>query len=447
MVTPVKSKFAKKLVAMLVSGTMTLSSVAPVAAQTQTPSLCTSGGILFGFFNGVLNTEDLAKDSLLKFEKKYGSTSPQGAPIRYEVFYNETEGFSDFVEVFEQRLNEHGGALAGRFELFFSALQGGGPWWGTIIEAAPALGEILDSFVAWLASIIPTTLTKMMGSPSLLTTQAEHRTRLDNGSLEGRKMLLVAHSQGNLFLNSALEYASTRISSTSIQGIHIAPASSVGNRPHVLADKDLVINALRLVGSVPGITDNIPPILERTPGLNGLKDAKGHGLLEIYLHPGHQTASKIHGHIMGAFSKLQAAPSQATSGFFTATMTWNGPGIVDLHVMEPSGTHVYFENARGQSGRMAFINRTGNTQDQYIANCDTTQLAEGKYSFSLANYGGAQGSSASVQIASNAEGVLGTRTVTMGPATLTTPSIKVLDVTVAKDPRTGRMTARIDNQL
>ncbi|MHB8949564.1 MAG: hypothetical protein ACYC4S_10940 [Rhodoferax sp.] len=442
-----KSKFAKKLVAMLVSGTMTLSSVAPVAAQTQTPSLCTSGGILFGFFNGVLNTEDLAKDSLLKFEKKYGSTSPQGAPIRYEVFYNETEGFSDFVEVFEQRLNEHGGAIAGRFELFFSALQGGGPWWETIIEAAPALGDILDSFVAWLASIIPTTLTKMMGSPSLLTTQAEHRTRLDNGSLEGRKMLLVAHSQGNLFLNSALEYASTRISSTSIQGIHIAPASSVGNRPHVLADKDLVINALRLVGSVPGITDNIPPILERTPGLNGLKDAKGHGLLEIYLHPGHQTASKIHGHIMGAFSKLQAAPSQATSGFFTATMTWNGPGIVDLHVMEPSGTHVYFENARGQSGRMAFINRTGNTQDQYIANCDTTQLAEGKYSFSLANYGGAQGSSASVQIASNAEGVLDTRTVTMGPATLTTPSIKVLDVTVAKDPRTGRMTARIGNQI
>ncbi len=34
------------------------------------------------------------------------------------------EEFSDFVEVFAQRLNEHGGALAGRFELFFSALQG-----------------------------------------------------------------------------------------------------------------------------------------------------------------------------------------------------------------------------------------------------------------------------------------------------------------------------------
>lgn len=44
-------------------------------------------------------------------------------------------------------------------------------------------------------------------------------------------------------------------------------------------------------------------------------------------------------------------------------------------------------------------------------------------------------------------GVLGARTVTMGGATYFDPSVKVLDVTVAKDPRTGRMTARIDNQL
>lgn len=437
------SKFNQPIVAALLTVAINLTSVTPVTAQTATPSICTSGGIVFGLFNGVLNTESQAKESLLIFEKKYGSTSPEGDPIRYEVFYNQTEGFADFVEVFDQRLNEHGGELAGRFELFFSALQGGGPWWDTISKAAPALSNILDSFVAWLDTIIPATLTKMMGSPSLLTTQAEHRARLDNGAVEGRKMLLVAHSQGNLFLNSALAYASTHIPDTSIQGIHIAPASLVGKRPHILADKDVVINALRLVGTVPDITDNIPPILERTPGLNRLKDAKGHGLLEIYLHPGHQTASKIHGYIMSAFSTLHAAPVQVPSGFFTATLTWDGPGIVDLHVMEPSGTHVYFENVRGQSGRMAFSNRTGYTQNKYIANCDTNQLAEGKYSFSLANYGDAQGSMATLQIASNAEGVLGTRTVTMGPATLSTPNIKVLDVIVAKDQRTGRMTARL----
>jgi len=102
---------------------------------------------------------------------------------------------------------------------------------------------------------------------------------------------------------------------------------------------------------------------------------------------------------------------------------------------------------KAEDAMQKFKEKYGSNSPQGVPNCDTTQLAEGKYSFSLANYGGAQGSSASVQIASNAEGVLGTRTVTMGPATLTTPSIKVLDVTVAKDPRTGRMTARIGNQI
>lgn len=439
----------KKLVASFIAATITLTSMFPVAAQ-QAPvtSMCTTGGVLFGFFNGVNNTEKKAKDSIYLFEEKYGETSPHGEAIHYEVFFNETEGFADFVEVFEQRLNEHGGALAGRFELFFSALNGGGGWWNTITTAVPALAGVLDSFSEWLIAIIPSTITKMMGSPSLQSTLAEHRLHLDSGSMEGRKMLLVAHSQGNLFLNSALEYAARiQIPVTSIQAIHIAPASFIGNRPHVLADKDLVINALRLVGSVPPITDNIPPILGRTPGLNGLKDAKGHGLQEIYLHPGHNTSPKIHAFIMNAFATLGAAPAQEASGFFTATLTWNGQGSVDLHVTEPSGTHVYFGNPRGQSGDIYFNNKPGYRQHQYVASCDSSRLSEGAYSVSLANYGGAQGSNATVRIVSNTGGVLGARTVTMGGATYFDPSVKVLDVTVAKDPRTGRMTARIDNQL
>lgn len=434
----------KRTTAAFLAAIIACSSITPVAAQQiSAPSSCTSGGLLFGFFNGVLNSEFEAKDSLRQFEEKYGPTTPQGDPIRYEVFYNVTEGFADFVEVFEQRLNEHGGALAGRFELFFEALQGGGSWWSTITTAVPSLAGVLGGFLDWLNAIIPRALTQMMGSPSLLTTQAEHRTRLDNGALEGRKMLLLAHSQGNLFLNAALEYASSRVLGTSIQGIHIAPASMVGNRPHVLADKDLVINALRAAGSVPHNTDTIPPMLERTPGLNGNTDAKGHGLQEIYLHPGHTTASKIHAHILNAFATLQAAPAQAASGFFTATLTWDGTGDVDLHTTEPSGAHVYYRNKVGPSGHLDVDSTRRDGPEHYYATCDTARLAEGTYSFSLANYALAEGRKATVQIASNAEGVLGTRTVTMGPSSFSTPSVKVFDVIVAKDLRTGKMTARL----
>jgi hypothetical protein len=42
------------------------------------------------------------------------------------------------VETFEQRLQEHNGLLSQRFELFFSALQGGGSWWTHITETVAA---------------------------------------------------------------------------------------------------------------------------------------------------------------------------------------------------------------------------------------------------------------------------------------------------------------------
>jgi len=51
-----------------------------------------------------------------------------------------------------------------------------------------------------------------------------------------------------------------------------------------LADKDLVINALAIVGSKPSITHIIRGYLLRPAGINGETDFLGHGLLEIYLN-------------------------------------------------------------------------------------------------------------------------------------------------------------------
>ncbi|HMN94256.1 MAG TPA: hypothetical protein PKC60_13580 [Hydrogenophaga sp.] len=51
---------------------------------------------------------------------QYGLTTPDGQPISYTLYYNDTQaGITDFVETFEQRLQEQDGLLAGRFELFF----------------------------------------------------------------------------------------------------------------------------------------------------------------------------------------------------------------------------------------------------------------------------------------------------------------------------------------
>ena len=90
-----------------------------VQAQEQ----CNPLGIVFGFFNGVQTTEAQARIARLTMEKIYPATTPNGEPITYDLFYNDTEGFSDFVETFDQRLQEQNGLLAERFGLilFFRA--------------------------------------------------------------------------------------------------------------------------------------------------------------------------------------------------------------------------------------------------------------------------------------------------------------------------------------
>ena len=48
-----------------------------------------------------------------------GTTTPDGKPITYTLYYNDTDaGLADFVETFDQRLQEQEGLLARRFELF-----------------------------------------------------------------------------------------------------------------------------------------------------------------------------------------------------------------------------------------------------------------------------------------------------------------------------------------
>jgi hypothetical protein len=102
---------------------------------------CERTGIEFGFFNGVKTQERSALDVVEEFlPLLYGRTTPDGQPISYTLYYNDTEAWlTDFVETFDQRLQEHGGLLSQRFELFFSSLQGGGSWWTHITETVPTV--------------------------------------------------------------------------------------------------------------------------------------------------------------------------------------------------------------------------------------------------------------------------------------------------------------------
>ncbi|MDM7942162.1 MAG: hypothetical protein QUV35_05995 [Hydrogenophaga sp.] len=276
----------------------------PALGQEQ----CEGSGAVFGFFNGVRTTVSQANEARRKLEDLYGPTTPAGEPITYELFYNDTQGFTDFVETFEQRLQEQNGLLAGRFELFFSATQGEGGWWNALTSAIPSLAALLGSFFDAYTTAAVKGLISGVGEPGMASVSARHKEQIDRWAGLNRKMLFLAHSQGNLFVNQARTHAVGRTGNEHVRVVHVAPASPTLSGRHTLADKDSVINALRLTGTVAAITDLIPGYVHRPAGLNGSRDLIGHGLLEIYLNPALSTAGRIRDDVVAALHELDAAP-------------------------------------------------------------------------------------------------------------------------------------------
>jgi hypothetical protein len=88
----------------------------------------------------------------------------------------------------------------------------------------------------------------------------EQLEKLHKHADAGSPLILVGHSQGNLFLNAAYDSVQSANPETSVKAIHIGPASPTLRGSYVLADIDLVINALRFQGvnSVPVANLEIP---------------------------------------------------------------------------------------------------------------------------------------------------------------------------------------------
>ncbi len=200
------NKKAARLLYITIALVLTLGNVQRASAA----DLCVKEGVAFIFFNGVRTTNAGAQSGVEEFKRIHGVVTQAGDKIGYEYFYNYSNGFEDFVETFEQRLLEQDGLLEGRFELFFESLTGDGPWWSRIIESVGDAAGILSGLVDWFEAAAIQQLTTLLGNPPTEVNYAEHRARLDNRIVEGKKLLLVAHSQGNLFVNASYDYARTR---------------------------------------------------------------------------------------------------------------------------------------------------------------------------------------------------------------------------------------------
>lgn len=330
-------------------------------------------------------------------------------------------------------MKEQDGLLAGRFELFLKTWKGGDGWWHKITTAVPGTLGLLNELTGWVNAWLVKLATTALATPATDVDLAEHRARIDSLLFEGRKLLLVAHSQGNLFVNSAYEYARTKVPVESVKVVHIAPASPGLSGPHTLADMDFVINGLRLAGVVPPVTDQVPPFAARLPGLNGKRDLMGHGLQEIYLNPSLTTSTRIDQQIRDALATLVAPPQAEAPGFLTATLVWDGAGDVDLHVTEPDGGKVSRVRKTGRAGTLVAENWRAIGPERYQIGCAADRIQEGIYTFSASHYVNAMGRRATLVIATARDGVRGSQSLTLrGPAN-STPRL-MMSVKVSRSP-------------
>ena len=268
-------------------------------------SVVMQSDIVIGFFNGVGNTEKAAIASSQRLGKEFG-TKYKAAPLQYDWFYNQTSCgeewyekgscLEDVAEVFEQRSQEMGGVFVDRWETFWDVLAGRhaqatsftGRLLGLLGDGGNALLQSLDATASALLNQLTRETLKLLtlfaDSPTY-ENRADHMTRLWRHADDGSRMLLVAHSQGNLFVNSAYDALKAAKPGAHAQVVHVAPASPTLRGEYVLADIDLVINALRISGlnSVPSVNIALPL---------SSADRSGHGFEPTYLDKTRATHGK-----------------------------------------------------------------------------------------------------------------------------------------------------------
>lgn len=269
---------------------------------------------LLGFFNGVANTEDSANESLNRLQRELGPER-NGTPLQYELFYNQTGCGSgtlgaaacleDIFEVFAQRDRELQGVLADRWEIFWELLGGThtqgssltGRLLGLLGGAGNALLQLIDTtFSAMLNQLVGVT-GRLLTSPPTAANTAAHVARLQDHADQELGLVLVAHSQGNLFVNAAFDGLRAARPNAAAQVVHVAPASPTLRGDYTLADIDLVINGLRTTG-----VNSVPPANLTLP--TSRSDLSGHMLEGTYLDNTRAAFARVKGMITTALDAL-----------------------------------------------------------------------------------------------------------------------------------------------
>jgi hypothetical protein len=343
-------------------------------AETCVASICDTKETVVFFGNGIKTAEKKAYDSMNVIKKQL---QEELLPEEFEVLdfklaYNDTHGLPlDLLESSIQVLTGN----TSRFWRFF---------WG------------LEIMPDWFAEKL-LLLANVIDKSGLVTTDSlkKHVTTYKTKIAEGKKVLLVAHSQGNFFGNQAY----TLLNSREKQSFGMVSVANADNNvlgadaPYITLKNDKLILAL--------IAAQIPlPSKPMTPNIENLaesEDPLGHSFVQAYMVEGSNSNKQVIADILALLGNLADPPQIVDSGVITVSLTWGSEPDVDLHVYEPNGMQVFWYNLLGYSGTLDRDDRSGYGPEHYnVPSCE--KLESGVYQVGLDYFKGSGPEVATIQI-------------------------------------------------
>jgi formylglycine-generating enzyme required for sulfatase activity len=356
-------------------------------AEDESGCGCESEGYVVGFFNGINTTIDgaglglVAVRALMQEKNIVTAGAPDtknDEPVHYDLFYNNTYGFwKDIAEVYTQKSHEidSSGKLENEMTLLWEFIDE--------VEATRSEYTLLSKFVSPLADLsrqIADSCSKLLANvmkdkmeypENLAADYKKHNAKMDEYATQHMKFLLIAHSQGNLFVNQAYDYILPQMSSSSVKVIHVAPATATVRGAYVLFNFDIVISTLR--NMIADVTAPNVKFEDYYPGqVRVANDPLGHGFTEEYLAP---TWSVIY--------EIDPNTAYSVENFGYTKITDNIRDAMNALIAPPCDDMVYVE---GSSFTMGCTPEQGDDCDMdeypahlvdvnsfYIGRCEVTQ--------------------------------------------------------------------------
>lgn len=393
---------------------------------------------------GINNNATNALDKMIKLKRDYKPILIQKYPnerFKFDVAINPTYGpIDDLREMYYQKFIEFDGMSISDAKILSTWIvydpdNKGLP---SIISQYQEYGKFIKSVSSVL---LPFWITKTIEARAD-SVQQEHIQKYQEYLLEGNRVIILAHSQGNFFANtsySKIQENNYQLSqSLAVIGIATLSGRAVDNR-YVTAKDDFFVNELRddFGNILDANTDNKPIGDDFRKGSN-------HFLFESYLDKRLKSRDKIDQHLHEVINYLPFPTPQVNKGAITITLNWGANPDVDLHILEPDLGHVYYQNKKGTFGELDKDVTNGYGAEHYYLTCDNLQA--GTYKAGVIYYTGKAGETASVMV-STYTGKNVTRRHTFnhdGEGKSRWEDTKVLfDIIVSEDTITGDKTIKI----